>query len=133
MTEVEAAVVRRRLVAMRRLLRHLGTIGPISEQDLNDDLGLRLEVSMAVAKLVTLACEINAHVVRHETGVAPADLRSGFTAMVVAFWTFLAFFATGFVVAFGAASAATPGTVVGAGRHGVLRGRWEMTTSSNPG
>lgn len=86
MTELEAAVIRRRLLAMRELLTHLSTLGPVTDDDLRGDIGLRLQVSMAIAQLITLASEINAHVVRQETGTAPTDLRSGFTAMARHGW-----------------------------------------------
>lgn len=86
MTPVDAATVRRRLLAMGELVGHLKGIGQPSSADLESDLGLRLQVSMALAQLITLAAEINAHVVTRVTGAAPLDMRDSFMRMAAAGW-----------------------------------------------
>lgn len=83
---VDVDRVRARLVAMRELLDHLGSLGQISADLLEQDFGVRLQVERVLSQVITLASEINAHVVARETGRAPADLRSSFTATADAGW-----------------------------------------------
>lgn len=71
---------------MRELLTHLDSLGPLSAGGLRRDLGLRLQVSMAIAQLVQLAAEVNAHVLRQTSASAPNDLRSGFDGLASAGW-----------------------------------------------
>lgn len=85
-TEVEAAVVRRRMLSMRELLDHLAAVDPVTAEQLRGDIGLRLQVTMALAQLVTLATETNAHVLSRRTGRPPADARTSFTDMAGIGW-----------------------------------------------
>ncbi len=86
MSPIDSDTVRRRLLAMQELVAHLDSLGQVNRDDLEDNLGLRLQVSMALAQLVTLATEVNSHVVTATLGRAPADQRSSFAAMTEAGW-----------------------------------------------
>ena len=75
-----------RLLSMRQLIGHLEGIGPVTAERLSDDFGLRLQVERALSQVVTLATEINLHVVSRELTRPPADLRESFEEMVEAGW-----------------------------------------------
>lgn len=83
---VDVDRVRARLVAMRRLLAHLDTLGEITPERLETAFDVRLQVERVLSQVITLATEINAHVVARELGRPPGDLRSSFTDMVEAGW-----------------------------------------------
>ncbi len=78
--------IRARLQAMRRLLDHLGSLGTVTPEQLDGDFAVRLQVERALSQVVTLATEINSHVVSRELGRAPTDLRGSFTDMAEAGW-----------------------------------------------
>lgn len=83
---VDVDRVRARLLAMRELLDHLASLGDISAQLLESDLGVRLQVERVLSQVVTLATEINSHVATRTLGRAPADLRGSFAAMASTGW-----------------------------------------------
>lgn len=78
--------VRARLVAMRELLDHLRSLGPITADLLDEEFGVRLQVERVLSQVITLAIEVNSHVAARELGRAPSDLRSSFAAMAEAGW-----------------------------------------------
>ena len=83
---VDADRVRARLLTIRALLDHLAGLGDVDEAALTRDFGLRLQVERVLSQVITLATEINSHVVASELGRAPADLRRSFDDMATAGW-----------------------------------------------
>jgi uncharacterized protein YutE (UPF0331/DUF86 family) len=60
-----------KLALMRRLLRHLTSLGDISAESLAADFGTQLVVERILTQLVDLAAAINSQVVAAERGEAP--------------------------------------------------------------
>lgn len=83
MTGVDHDVVTRRLVAIRRLLDHLSTLGVGTSAAL-EDLAVRLQVERILTQLVNLAAEVNAHVAVTVLDRPPEEYREGFDRMVEA-------------------------------------------------
>ncbi|MDO5629018.1 MAG: DUF86 domain-containing protein [Mobilicoccus sp.] len=83
---VDADRVRARLVAMTALLDHLDALGEVTATRLEEDFAIRLQVERVLSQVVTLATEINTHVVSREAGRAPSDLRSSFGDLAAVGW-----------------------------------------------
>lgn len=76
--DLSTATVIERLMLMRRMLDVLDQVGELAASDVDVDLVRTAAAERAVAQLVDLASDINAHVVATTGGMLPVDVRSSF-------------------------------------------------------